>query len=123
MVFDRKTYQHQYYVEKGKERLKKWKVQHRDRINVRTKELRQQCKVECLKNYNPKGEAVCSTCGESRIPVLTLSHTDASKKDGGWRGSGIQFYLKLRRLGYPDLPLLTECMNCNVMRDNWGRGL
>src|ERR1700690_689045 len=99
------------------EQLRQWKHDNRVKLNARTRELRIQCKVRALTHYG-RGELKWA-CGESGLIALTLSHTVRT----GHRPlkSGMQFYLELERAGYPELPLLTECMNCNVCRDSWGR--
>jgi len=77
-------------------------------------------KIAAMEHYNPNGKAECATCGERALVVLTLSHLAPTPE---WdRLGGKHLYRKLKKEGYPKLPLLTECMNCNVKRDNWGRG-
>ena len=77
-------------------------------------------KAEVLAHYNPDGKPICSTCGFENLTALTLSHLARTELE--FR-PGTAMYLGLRKQGYPKLPLLTECLNCNVIRDNWGHDL
>ena len=76
-------------------------------------------KVEALEHYNPTGRCSCSYCGESFVPALTLSHLAPTPQ---FPQHGHNLYYALKKAGYPELPIITECMNCNVSRDNYGRG-
>lgn len=75
-------------------------------------------KIETMQKYSPSGKAEC-LCGEARLPVLTLSHLAPTPE---FQGRGEKLYATLKKAGYPALPVMTECMNCNIMRDNWGNG-
>lgn len=70
-------------------------------------------KVLALAHY---GGVICK-CGESRLVCMTLSHLAPIEQ---YDGSGHNFYSQLKRDGYPMLPLVSECIACNVARDSWG---
>lgn len=74
-------------------------------------------KMECLGHY---GGLVCS-CGESDIEVLTLDHVndDGAEHRRETNTGGFNFYMLLRRTGFPnDPPLQVKCLNCNIRKRN-----
>lgn len=83
-----------------------------DRLNV------VKLKEETMIRYNPSGRLACSTCHEYLLRALTLSHLAPTPS---FPQKGLKLYRALRGADFPEVPLLTECMNCNVQRDNWGK--
>jgi len=74
-------------------------------------------KVECLESY---GGCKCE-CGEDDVVVLSLDHVNNDgadhRKETGTRG--YNFYIMLRKTGFPnDPPLQVLCMNCNIRKRN-----
>ena len=61
----------------------------------------------------------CACCGETRERFLTIDHVfndgGAEKRREGY-GSGIGFYLFLKRRGYPKDRYRLLCYNCNCGR-------
>jgi hypothetical protein len=56
----------------------------------------------------------CQMCHEWRPEFLTIDHEDGSGgEDRGGRPGGTHFYAKLEKMGWPDGPYRTLCMNCN----------
>lgn len=97
----------------------RYRLKHLVKIQEYGRQHERGLKQTAMENYNPNGKAECASCGETRLVTLTLSHLAPIP---ALPRSASKLYRALRRLGYPELPLLTECMNCNVFRDNWGRG-
>jgi len=63
---------------------------------------------------------VCVCCGESHHAFLTLDHINGGgNNDRILHGSGIAFYGKLRRQGFPP-GFQTLCWNCNMAK--WRAG-
>lgn len=103
--------------EKFRGYAKKWSDAHLEK--VRAGRLRR--KAEVLKHYSPSGLVVCATCGFDNLVALTLSHVGKVPEEfKSERGKSL--YVRLRAAGYPKIALLCECLNCNVLRDNWGNG-
>jgi len=91
----------------------------------------QRLKVETFAAY---GGAVCACCGDTHTEFLTIDHIDGGgaehrrqlAKERGWKDtvpgtamSGKQFYLWLRRNGYPS-GFRVLCMNCNFSFGHFG---
>ena len=75
-----------------------------------------------LSVYSPIITPVCACCGCSNIWYLELDHTDSNgAEERRIIGSGMQFYLHLRRLKYPT-GYQTLCANCNQGRQ-WNNGV
>lgn len=82
-------------------------------------------KVAVLMRY---GGLRCIQCGEDRLKLLTLSHVGprTSAEQAEWARirrlnpeaqlTGIKFYRWIVKNGYPWLPVVTECMNHNMVR-------
>jgi hypothetical protein len=69
-------------------------------------------KAETLLAYGNK----CNCCDETQPVFLTIDHVN---NDGGGRKrekGGLQFYSKLRKLGYPQDEYQLLCFNCNTGR-------
>lgn len=69
-------------------------------------------KIEVINHYG----SACYCCGEKDIRLLTIDHPDDDGKEHRDRvGSGLNFYLSLRREGFPE-GLRVACYNCNIGR-------
>lgn len=90
-----------------------------DYCRERLKQKRMALKREVLEAY---GGCRCICCGEQRIEFLSLEHVN---KDGarhrrsldsrGHKVGGHRFYLKLKKLGFPQDPVMVVyCLNCNI---------
>ena len=85
------------------------------------KSYRARLKAEVFAHYGKS----CACCGESEIRFLTLDHInddgvgERRKLSRGKRynayGSGANFYVWLKRNGYPE-GLRVLCFNCNCAR-------
>ncbi len=69
---------------------------------------------------------VCQCCGEARIEFLTLDHINQDgaehrrNTDPNTSCTGYNFYLRLRREGFPDWGLQVLCANCNTAKGAYG---
>lgn len=76
-----------------------------------------QMKRECLANY---GGLRCALCRKKKyIACMTLDHVndDGSQHRRAGCGTGIRFYRKLKRDGFPQFPALQSiCMNCQIKK-------
>lgn len=90
-------------------------IKHREYARQKVLEL----KRVAFERYSANAEKLKCQCGESRLICLTLSHLAPTP---AFPQKGLKLYRALKKAGYPDLPLLVECINCNVARDNWGHG-
>lgn len=70
-------------------------------------------KAEFIEAYGGK----CECCGITEPAFLTLDHIggggNAERKMLGWRGLGVDFYTRLKKLGWPKDRYRLFCMNCN----------
>ena len=107
------------YRERHRLNQRRYRQRNLERVRARVRQWELQLKVSALKHYHPEGKAECASCSEKRVVALTLSHLNPIPE---LPRSGSKLYRALERLKYPELPLLTECISCNVVRDNWGRG-
>ncbi len=99
--------------------MRAYYLAHKENYRAHDRSYRFTRKAAVLTAYNPTGRLSCATCGEPRIGALTLSHLGPTP---AFPRCGHKLYSALRKANCPPLPLLTECMNCNVTRDNWGNG-
>lgn len=72
------------------------------------------------------GGAYCRCCGETQLEFLTLDHVngggDAHRRRLEGRGSGKNYYHRLRALGFPqEPPLQVLCFNCNGAKGGYGK--
>jgi len=75
-------------------------------------------KLEVLNAY---GGAICVECGETDLAALSLDHVDRDgaahriRLFGNRRAGGGAFYVRLRKLHYPQIPRLRVlCLSCNL---------
>lgn len=93
----------------------KWHTEHKDSLRKQQKRYRWRVKVETLTHYAIDSKPKCIVCGESDIQVLTIDHINGEgsshrkrlNRHGGW-----EFYVWLRKQGYP-VGYQVLCMNCN----------
>lgn len=79
-------------------------------------------KVKCtvLTHYG-KGVCACVRCGFSDIRALSIDHIDGvNSKTPRSSKSGVTFYRRLRREGFPE-GLQTLCMNCQFIKRAEGK--
>lgn len=97
--------------------------ENRARWNELNRQRNQALRLETMAAYG----GVCGCCGEDTIEFLTLDHVN---NDGiehcrklGYKGkvTGITFYKKLRKMGFPkDFKLKVLCYNCHMAKDKFG---
>ena len=80
------------------------------------RDYRKKIREELVIAYGGK----CNCCGEAKIEFLALDHIN---NDGNIQrkeiGSGIKFYLYLKRTTPKDIQVL--CHNCNLAKKNYGK--
>jgi len=132
-----KDYNRSYYVghrEERRERHNKVSLEyhhsHREKINeVRrrpenrkketiyhkesSKKYRENLRIEVLTYYG-QGKLVCVTCGEDRLPSLTIDHINNNGAEHR-RQIGSNICLWLKKQGYPE-GYQTLCWNCQWMK-------
>ena len=88
-----------------------------DAARVRLKGYRERIRLEILAGYG--GRCVC--CGETHPAFLALDHIRGTTgpERAKERKSGISWYLKLRREGYPN-HIQVLCHNCNSAKGFYG---
>lgn len=90
---------------------KKNKARHAELSRNRTKRI----KEEVLTAYGGK----CACCSESCYSFLTIDHINGNgRQHRGELGGGLNFYVWLKRNGFPKDNYQILCMNCN-----WGKRL
>ena len=84
---------------------------------LRLREYRRRVREEVLTAYGGK----CTCCGEMIMEFLALDHINGVTQDqrATERKSGISWYLRLRREGYPN-HIRVLCHNCNMARGFYG---
>jgi hypothetical protein len=99
--------------EKYQEIVNRSRMDKKPKYSSRRSIKHQQLRVELLKAYG--GRCVC--CGEDRSELLTVDHIN---NDGsGHRkdiGSGSEFYIWLKKNGYPKDNFQLLCWNCNMSK-------
>jgi len=110
----------------AKEYFRKWYQNNREKKKEANKAFWKKLREEVFSVYGKQ----CSCCGESRVEFLTIDHVNnnGSKhrqelKDSHGRvhkQAGGNFYLWLRKNGYPKDGYRTLCWNCNVSRGLFG---
>jgi len=95
----------------------------RERWNKKNRERNQNLRVETFGAYG----GICRCCGEREPKFLTLDHQDgdgiAHRRSLGFssNATGITFFKKLRKHGYPkDVRLQVLCYNCHMAKDKFG---
>jgi 5-methylcytosine-specific restriction endonuclease McrA len=99
----------------------------RDRARLRSwqKEHNQKKRLEVLQHYG--GKCVC--CGQTNPLFLTIDHKNSdgnrdprARGRSGFRISGLGWYMKLIKLGFPD-DFQVLCWNCNHAKEIYGGGI
>ena len=89
-----------------------------------------ECRRKYQKNYQRKvrQEAInayggrCSCCGETEVYFLAIDHifgggNRIQRERGEAHRGGYNFYLQLKKLGYPQREYRVLCHNCNMGRE------
>jgi hypothetical protein len=98
-----------------------WNAAHRTTHRLRQRRAALRLRLDVLRAYSGRRVPVCASCPEKRLGCLTLSHISALPRP--FRGlEGQELYRRLRDARYPKVPVAVECMNCNLLRDNFGKG-
>ena len=107
---------HREHFEENKDRILFQRKEHRKLPEVRKRrsgyntQFREQLKIGVLSHYSRGDKPECVICGEVRLPCLSLDHIN---NDGHLaKNRGYNFYLYLKKAGFPDIGLQTLCMNC-----------
>lgn len=102
---------------KARETAKERYHQDQPAARARLNSYRQRVRLEVISAYG--GTCVC--CGEDQSCFLALDHIHGSTgtERAKERKSGISWYLKLRREGYPD-HIQVLCHNCNLAKGFYG---
>lgn len=87
------------------------------KYKIKKGELKMKWKREVMTHYGG-GKAQCVICGFDNLDALCLDHIndDAWKDRKPREGGGIQFYLKIRKRGYPS-GYQTLCANHNMIKE------
>ena len=112
-----KKAQHIWYEEnkeRCKARTKQYYEQNKDRAKLWRRNRRHRIKIEALTYYG-KGTLACVTCGENRLPCLTLDHINGGgrKHREAWNNQSI--YDIVKKEGLPH-QYQTLCMNCQFIK-------
>lgn len=82
--------------------------------SAKTKRNQDRCRAQVFEAY---GGYKCNCCGESEPMFLSIDHIDNNgaeeRRSGLYAGSGIGFYLWLRKNKFPS-GYQVLCMNCNT---------
>jgi hypothetical protein len=82
--------------------------------SAKTKRNQNRCRDQVFAAY---GGYKCNCCGESEPMFLSIDHIDNNgaeeRRSGLYAGSGIGFYMWLRKSGFPS-GYQVLCMNCNT---------
>lgn len=114
-----KEYRQKYdkkYSEQNKEirniRTKKWREDHREYDRRVHKRRNERYREEMFSNYGDH----CVCCNEIIKGFLTIDHINLDgQRHRRELGTGLNFLVSLKRLGWPKAGLRILCMNCN-----WG---
>ena len=80
--------------------------------------------MQCVKlrRYSKVNKIECACCGEDIVEFLSLDHikNNGAKERREFNcNGGYAFYLKLRKLGYPE-GYQVLCHNCNIAKGAFG---
>jgi hypothetical protein len=109
--------------------LKQWKAKYPEKVEEYRRRAREQARQYRRKVLLVYGEGVlaCACCGENFEEFLTLDHINGGGTEHRKILKGVNFYMDLRRNGYPDRHLYRVlCSNCNsalARADNTFEGL
>lgn len=94
-------------------------AQHLASMREHGRQYRRRVKQEVIAAYG----GTCACCGELRFEFLSVDHVDgkgaAERRKTGVQ-AGYQFYVWLRRKGFPKGPYRLLCFNCNSARGFYG---
>jgi len=94
---------------------KKWRAKNKEKIA----ETRRKVKLDTLSHYAGALDVRCAYCEEADLTVLQLDHINGGgrqqRKEMGLASAGYGFYLKLKKLGYPE-GFQVLCANCNIRK-------
>ena len=98
--------------------MKKWDKDHHQEMLEAKRRYRRKLKLEAINAYGGK----CVDCGESNLDLLEADHPNGNgnidrdalfhyghSSPGGWN-----FYLKLKKLGYPPGRIVIRCEKCHT---------
>lgn len=109
-------YRHRYktYYKKNSETriqdARLYRLKYPERFKLYHRKWRMKVRRQMFDAYGGK----CACCFETREAFLTVDHINGGgSKARKLHGFGVPFYLKLRRLGWPQEGLRILCMNCN----------
>ncbi len=97
-----------------KKKLKEIRPSNPTKIQMQTSAYCRSVKIQCLEHYGN----ICP-CGETDQDILTLDHVndDGAEHLRLLKKRGFNFYLYLRKNGFPNNPpLQVLCMNCNFRK-------
>jgi hypothetical protein len=109
------------YREKYKERKRLYRLSKANHFNKLSRAYNIKTKIQVLTYYGPNGVLQCSwpECNVIDIDMLTLDHVDnsgAGDRRTGRRYSGVAFYGRLRKEGFPPR-FQTLCANHQLKKD------
>lgn len=91
----------------------KWRERNRKTLRYRSRYYTRMMRHAVLEAYGNK----CICCGETKEEFLTIDHIISGRgKDDRRKWRGVNFYLRLRKLGYPQKMFRILCWNCNCSR-------
>lgn len=102
--------------EKHKLKSNLWRIQNPDRFKAMQFKSRLKRKIDVLMAYSNSSPA-CKNCGIDDVDVLTIDHIDGggSKHRRYLKETGKEFYLELKKAGYPN-GYQVLCHNCNFKK-------
>jgi len=105
------------YLKKGTLRQRKWRRNHPEARRSRHQRYGAKLKLLVFGHYSPF--LMCARCGCTDIRVLTIDHIEGGgcvhRRTVLKRSGGTQFYVWLKRNGYPS-GFQVLCMNCNWIK-------
>jgi hypothetical protein len=92
----------------------RWYLANKDRAAENHRQWRRKLRLETFAAYGDK----CNCCTESSWEFLSIDHMEG----GGARlkERGLEFYSKLKKLGFPKDKYRLLCHNCNQSRGSYG---
>uniref|UniRef100_A0A6H1ZII1 Uncharacterized protein n=1 Tax=viral metagenome TaxID=1070528 RepID=A0A6H1ZII1_9ZZZZ len=103
------------FVERQRERIKKYYYNHQDNMRDRNKRRSENRKIEVLAYYGG-GKVACVSCGFSDIRALSIDHVNGNGCEHRKEvGNGIHLYNWLVKNNYPE-GYQTFCMNCQFIK-------
>lgn len=106
--------------DKSKKSVQNWEASHSVSRSIYRKDYRKALRFEVLSHYSV-GVPHCQCCGEDQLDFLALDHPQGKGQTHRNGKASYQFYLSLRKNGYPnDPPLMVLCHNCNMALGFYG---